>query len=226
MFGLYVIMNLGDIMELIETIDLWTERGDNMQECFDGAFSDGFGGGDIPFDSFKVVRHCNCTILTWPRSLNIDNKHNAIVFYKDGEPVRLMVINKNTNVDECINKALAQTVNNMRLVDLFDKYAIKASEIDMHEEPIEKEGIKEEIDVGSSDRASLLKSMIEGSYTEEESSIGVNKELLFLKDRMVRYFLVTDTEVFRIMHKLAFANKEGTRLIPLQTDGFNEIKKH
>lgn len=211
---------------LVETIDLWTERGDNMQECFDGAFSDGFGSGDIPFDTFKVVKNCNCTILTWPRSMNINNKHNAIVFYKDGVPVRLMVINKNTNVDECISKALNQNFNGVRLIDLFEKQAIKSFEIDMHEEPIEKEEIKEEIDVGSSDRVSLLKSMLKGSYTEEESSIGVEKEPLFVKNRMVRYFLVTDTEVFRIMHKLAFANKEGTRLISLQTDGFNEIKKH
>lgn len=211
--------------ELIETIDLWTERGDNMQECFDGAFSDGFGSGDIPFDAFKIVRNCNCTILTWPRSMDINNKHNAIVFYKDGEPIRLMVINKNTNVDECISKALTQTVNGKPLIDIFEKYAIKASTVDMKEEPIEKDGIKEEMDVGSSDRVSLLKSMLEGSYTEEESSIGVEKEPLLLKSRMVRYFLVTDTEVFRIMHKLAFANKSGTRLIPLQTDGFNDVKK-
>ena len=123
---------------LIETIDLWTEQGDNMQECFDGAFSDGFSDGNIPFDSFKIVRNCNCTILTWPRSLNIKNKHNAIVFYKDNIPVRLMVINKNTNVDECIAKALTQTVNDVKLMDIFEYNNITVSIIDMKEEPIEK----------------------------------------------------------------------------------------
>ena len=76
-------------MNIIRTIDLWTEQNENHIECFKGAFIDGFENKDIPFDTFKVIRNGNC-IITNENNLNISNKHNAIVFYKNNIPVRLI----------------------------------------------------------------------------------------------------------------------------------------
>ena len=75
---------------------------------FNGAFIDGFENNKIPFDSYKVIKNCNCIVDVSLNDIYISNKHNAIVFYKDKFPVRLMVINKNTNVDKCIDVALNQ----------------------------------------------------------------------------------------------------------------------
>lgn len=98
-------------MKEINSIDLWTEQGTNHIDCFCGAFIDGFDGDNIPFDSYKVVKNCNCVIYTNDPKININNKHNAIVFYRSGEPVRLVVINRGTDVDKCIDTALAQPFN-------------------------------------------------------------------------------------------------------------------
>ena len=202
-------------MNIIRNTDLWTETTDNHQECFDGAFLDGFSNGDIPFDSFKIVRNCNCSIITFPR-LPIKNKHHAVIFYKDGEPVRLLVANKDTNVDECISKALNQVINNELLLNIFADYSITSSVVDMKEEPKEKEGIDTAMDVSSSDRSSLLKAMLKGSWTEEESDIGFDKQVLMPKNRRIIYSLVTDEEYFRIDHEFAFEDLKHTRIIPVQ----------
>lgn len=49
-------------MKTIKTIDLWTEQFENHYECFNGCFIDGFDNEDIPFESYKIVRNCNCLI--------------------------------------------------------------------------------------------------------------------------------------------------------------------
>ena len=42
-------------MNIIRTIDLWTEQNPNHIECFSGAFVDGFENGNIPFNSYKIL---------------------------------------------------------------------------------------------------------------------------------------------------------------------------
>ena len=44
-------------MNIIKTIDLWTEARDNHYECFNGAFVDGFDDSNIAFDKYKVVKN-------------------------------------------------------------------------------------------------------------------------------------------------------------------------
>ena len=95
-------------METIKSIDLWTEQYENQYECFNGAFVDGFENGKIAFDEYKIVENCNCIITTRNEDINITNKHKAIIFYKEKKPVRLAVINKNTDIDKCIKTALNQ----------------------------------------------------------------------------------------------------------------------
>ena len=81
------------MMKIIKTIDLWTEQHENHYECFNGVFVDGFENNRIPFDEYKIIKNCNCIINVNQDNIHISNKHNAIVFYKDNIPVRLMVIN-------------------------------------------------------------------------------------------------------------------------------------
>ena len=118
-------------MKTIKTIDLWTEQHENHYECFNGAFVDGFENNKIPFDEYKIIKNCNCIINVSQNDIHISNKHNAIVFYKDKTPVRLMVINKNTDVDKCIEVALNQYFEDSILKDYYGKLKIKFSMIDM-----------------------------------------------------------------------------------------------
>lgn len=207
-------------MDIIKTIDLWTEQHDNHYECFNGAFVDGFEDKKIPFNEYKIIKNCNCIITVNSHEININNKHNAIVFYKDGIPVRLMVINKNTDIDKCITVALSQHFNDSTLNYYYDKNNIKSKVIDMNEEPILKdtENTKSETDVGSCDRWNLLYCMLKGSYTESNTFYGnfQSDRYLFIPDIFIKYELTTDTEKFEIEHKCAFLNTIKTRLIPIQ----------
>ncbi len=207
-------------MEIIETIDLWTEQHDNHYECFNGAFVDGFENNKIPFDTYKVIKNCNCLITVNNPIINIHNKHNAIIFYKDSIPVRLVVINRDTNIDKCINIALEQHFENSILKDYYVKYNIKSTITDMKEDPIFKEtdGTKVETDVGSCDRWKLLYNMLKGSYTESDTSYGnfESDRYEFMPNLFIKYELNTDNEKFEIEHKCAFINTLKTRLIPIQ----------
>lgn len=160
-------------MKVIKSIDLWTEKYENHYECFNGAFVDGFENNKIAFDEYKIIKNCNCIISVSNPNINISNKHNAIVFYKDKNPVRLMVVNKNTDIEKCISIALEQYFNDGILQDLYDSLGIKLTRIDVNEEPIYN-GVDstKEIDVGSCDRWKLLYNMLKGSYTESDTQYG------------------------------------------------------
>lgn len=205
-------------MKTINTIDLWTEQHDNHYECFNGAFVDGFENNKIAFDEYKIVKNCNCIITVKPKEINIKNKHNAIIFYKSNMPVRLMVINQNTNIDKCIDIALNQYFEDNILNNLYKKFNIKSSIIDMNEKPIIDIINDEEIDVGSCDRWNLLYNMLQGLYTETNNAYGnfSSDKYYFMPDLFVKYELKTDDEIFEITHKCAFINTTKTRLIPIQ----------
>lgn len=140
-------------VKTIKSIDLWTEKYKNHCECFNGAFVDGFENNKIAFDEYKIIKNCNCIITVSNQDINISNKHNAIVFYKEKNPIRLMVINKNTNIEKCISIALGQYFNDSILKDLYDSIGIKSTTINTNEEAIYN-GLDctKEIDVGSCDR--------------------------------------------------------------------------
>ena len=208
------------MMKTIKTIDLWTEQHENHYECFNGAFVDGFENNKIPFDEYKIIKNCNCIINVSQNDIHISNKHNAIVFYKDKTPVRLMVINKNTDVDKCIEVALNQYFEDSILKGYYGKLKIKFSMIDMKEKSIFKKNddITKETDIGSCDRWKLLYNMLKGSYTESDTSYGnfASDKYEFIPNLFIKYELVTDSEKFEIEHKSAFINTIKTRLIPIQ----------
>lgn len=206
-------------METIKSIDLWTEQYENQYECFNGAFVDGFENGKIAFDEYKIVENCNCIITTRNEDINITNKHKAIIFYKEKKPVRLAVINKNTDIDKCIKTALNQYFADGILQDLYNKIGINSNKIDMKEQLIFNNADKtKEIDVGSCDRWKLLYNMLKGSYTESDTQYGnyESDKYEFIPNLCIKYKLITDTEIFEIDHKCAFINTIKTRLIPIQ----------
>lgn len=205
-------------MKLVRSIDLWTEQKDNHEECFNGAFIDGFNEGNIPFDEYKVVKNCNCEITCNDDSLNITNKHAAIVFYKDGIPVRLLVINEGTDINACIKNALEQTVFDIPLSVLLQ--SIKTSSVDLGMEHIHNGANHDkEVDIGSCDRPDLLNSMLKGSYTESDTGFGKennNTDFNLDSNIVISYNLLTDNEWFFITHHNAFINDDKSRVIPLQ----------
>ena len=207
-------------MKIIKTINLWTEQHNNHYECFNGAFVDGFENDKAPFDTYKIIKNCNCIITVNNPDININNKHNAIIFYKDDTPVRLVVINKDTDIKKCIKVVLEQHFNNSILKDYYVKKNIKSSIIDIKEKPIFKitDNTKVETDVGSCDRWNLLYCMLNGSYTESDTAYGnfQSDRYEFIPNLFIRYEITTDTEKFEIEHKCAFINTIKTRLIPIQ----------
>lgn len=206
-------------MRVIKSIDLWTEQKVNQYECFNGAFVDGFDKNVKPFNEYKIVKNCNCIITTNMKDINISNKHNAIVFYNNGNPVRLMVINKNSLIDKCVNIALNQYYQDTTLRNIYESLNIKDSFIDMGEQSIiNNTDTTKEIDVGSCDRWKLLYNMLKGSYTESDTSYGnfQSDKYEFIPNLFVKYELTTDSEKFEIEHKSAFINSLKTRLIPIQ----------
>ncbi len=207
-------------MKTIKTIDLWTEKDENHYECFNGAFVDGFENNKVPFEEYKIIRNCNCIITVSLNNIHISNKHNAVIFYKNKIPVRLIVINKNTNIDKCIDIALNQYFEDNILKDYYNKLNIKCSVIDMKEKSIfkAKDNITKEIDVGSCDRWKLLYNMLKGSYTESDTQYGnfESDKYEFIPNLCIKYELITDEEKFEIEHQCAFINAIKTRLIPIQ----------
>ena len=131
-----------------------------------------------------------------------------------------MVINENTDVDSCITKALNQSFENATLKEYYEMKNMKAEIVDLKEQAICKEAFKdkEEIDVGSCDRWSLLYNMLQGYYTETNNAYGnfSGERYFFLPELQIKYELKTDTEKFEIEHKCAFINDISTRLVPIQ----------
>ena len=206
-------------MRIINSIDLWTEQNKNHYECFNGAFVDGFDKNIKPFNKYKNIKNCNCIITTNMEDINISNKHNAIIFYDNDNPVRLVVINKDTEIENCINVALNQNFDNMKLKDIYKQENIKSSIIDMKEQVISNnKDITKEIDVGSCDRWKLLYNMLKGSYTEDDTPYGnyQSDKYEFVPNIQIKYELKTDTEIFEIEHNCAFINEIKTRIIPIQ----------
>ncbi len=207
-------------MKVIKTIDLWTEQKIDHYECFNGCFVDGGGSENgLPFSRYEIIRNCNCLICCNNKNINISNKHHAIVFYKNNIPVRLMVINKNTDVDKCVRVALDQNFGTGNLRDFYKTNQIASKEIDLKEKPIENQSdFDKEIDVGSCDRWKLLFNMLKGSYTESDTDYGnyQNDRYEFLPNVSIKYELKLKNIKFEIEHECAFINAIKTRIIPIQ----------
>lgn len=175
--------------------------------------------GGKPFNRYKVVKNCNCVIENSSKDIPISNKHQAIVFYQGDVPVRLAVLDENTEVEKCIDIALNQYFEDTVLRDVYKQFGVQSSFVDMGEKPIYNQFLgKEEIDVGSCDRWPLLYNMLQGLYTETNNAYGnfSSDKYYFLPDLHIKYTLITDTECFKIEHNCAFMNTTKTRIVPIQ----------
>ena len=207
---------------IIKTTDVWTEQYPNHYECFNGTFIDGIDEFGIPYDRYKVILNCNCKITSNTNEIIGGNKHNAIIFYKNNKVVRLAVLTYNTDVFLCLNNAINQKYNNIKLIDLFAIKDVKQELIDLNETPIFNQfKDMQEIDIGSCDRMQLLNCMLNGDYTESKTSFGNYdcNEYDFKPNIEIEYSLLTDKEKFHIHHKGAFINKTKTRAIIIQSNG-------
>lgn len=212
---------------LIKTTDVWTEQRANHTECFDGAFIDGIENGNVPYDKYKVVLNCNCEISSNTNNVLLGNKHNAIIFYKNGKVVRLAVLTNETDVFACLGKALNQAYHNIKLKDLLSSKNVKQEIVDLKQTPkFNSFNGKKEMDIGSCDRVPLLNCMLNGNYTESETCLGNYdcNEWDFNEDIEIKYNLKTDCEVFDIHHKGVFINKTKTKAIIIQSQGPISLK--
>ena len=139
-----------------------------------------------------------------------------------------MVINKETDIDKCINEALSQSFNNSTLREIYTFHSITATDINLNEQAIHNSSDKsKEIDVGSCGRPSLLECMLEGSYTQSDTDYGKSNSdnnYSFIPNLSIEYKLITDTECFKIEHHCAFINENMTRIIPLQDNSSLNIE--
>lgn len=207
---------------LIKTTDVWTEQNSNQYECFNGAFIDGIDNNYIPYDRYKIVLNCNCKISTNTNRIIVGNKHNAIIFFKNDKVVRLVVLTTKTNVLNCIENAINQKYKNIKLKDIFVIKNIKQEVLNLKQTPVLNNfNNMKEMDIGSCDRISLLNCMLNGDYTESQTSFGNYdcNEYDFYPDAQVTYDLETDIEHFKIEHKGAYINKTKTRAIIIQSNG-------
>lgn len=203
-------------MKTINTTDIWTEPYKNYDDCTCGAFIDGIENDY--YDSYKVVLNCNC-VISAPKEIVVGNKHNAVIFYKNGEVARLLLLTNETNVEKSINKALNQEINGEKLKTLLLKRGVKREKVDLKEKPIFNENNnKKEMDICSCDREPLLRAMLGGGYTESETVLGNHEcnNYEFMPQIKINYYLKTDYEIFDIKHKGVFLNKTKTQAIILQ----------
>lgn len=203
-------------MKTIKTTDIWTEQYKNHFDCSCGAFIDGIENNF--YDEYKIVLNCNC-IISPDKNIIVGNKHNAVVFYKNNEVVRLLLLTQGTEVEKCIKKALNQEVNGKKLGEILKEQGVKLQKVDLKEKPIFNENnLQKEMDICSCDRQALLDSFLKGSYTESETDLSSDEcnEYNFNSQIKIDYYLKTDSEIFDVKHQGAFLNKTKTQAIILQ----------
>ncbi len=208
-------------MKSIKTCNLWTETTPNS-DCAKGAFIDGWQSG-VPYEKFKIILNCNCIIKSNTPMVQARNKHAAIVFYGQSG-LRLCVLEKGTDLRKAINDALKSKVDGTPLHEILKSHGVRKKVVDLAETPIAGD-IRNTTDIGSCDRPALLKSMLSGSWGEENIGIGIGeyKKYIFLPGFGLMYSLVTDTESFLIEHRGTFHAVDGSQTIPIQIHG--SIKK-
>ncbi len=217
-------------VKIVKTIDLWTEQypKNHELECIKGAFIDGFESQGLPYDSIEIIKNCNCVISN-NANLDISNKHNAVIFYKNNNPVRLLVFNYQGDFDKLLSEILKQNIGCTSLKEIFDKNLISINSTLLNGNY--EQNIKPEIDVGSCDNFDLLQSLLGSSYTIDKTGLGNNSnpDFDFNSYTQIEYILKTEHYLFNIEHQGAYINKKKDRIIPIQAEGkikLDKIKKN
>lgn len=231
------------------TIDLWIEREANDKECFKGAFMDGICRIDDhlhhPYNYIRVITNCNCQMYTNDENVKINNKHRVIIFYKtyhiiDGKsycrreriyhkPVRMLVVNNNTNINACLKDVATQKIPEDKYEEtmghFLEPWWVKIENIDMEEKPLDFPTIfEDEPNICSCHSEELLESYFEGHYRNdkkddrEQEAQPLNYHPFFSLILFLPLRNQKDLHSFEICHTGAYISDDYKIIIPTQTE--------
>lgn len=203
-------MKGGNIMnKIIKGIDFWLITTDNERERFleySKAFRAGFNADKInkaitsSYDYYCIYQNCNCELYCSHYKLPVC--HTAIVFYKEQRPIRLLVDLPLTNVQTCVDFALAQRVGPYSLLGIFQKSGVETRTIDLGEKPKISPSQEKLPKISSCNRWDLFLQFIDNMKEDGNPYVYSPKFTLTCK-------LTTRDEKFQIQHLGAFVNNQN-----------------
>lgn len=217
--------------ELFISTDLWIAMGLNDIRAVKGAFMDDMHiHGECAYDRYKIVKNCNflpTTCNDLALHVRLRPKQTVVVFYKNDQPVRLLAVNGQADLQGMINMAMVERIGRVSLQRIFDERGITCSEVDLKEDSrdvVSPIVLEEEIGVFSCNRWSLFQAALAGRTTDhpaddedaEPSNPDTVPELEYHPNLVLTYQLTTDTEHFTIRHQGAFYDKSLTYLVAPQ----------
>ena len=205
----------------IQTIDLWIPDNNHRNLIYNKAFRAGldakraYSNKAISKSYDKVVFYQNCNIAMEFSLLNLDYRHTAILFFKDEQPIRLLVDNAPAaEVQAMYEYATQQRLGpngQYSLKRIIEENNISIETVDLKEKPI----LRSQIESGneqivSCDRWDLFLQIIDNM---KES----RAEYAFDPYNIFTVAATLDTWEFDIVHRGMFYNHENTHYITLQT---------
>lgn len=133
-------------MQKITTIDLWLPDEKHRAEIYDKVFRAGFDADraysnkavTTSYDKVEIYQNCNIGLETSDFPNPIDYRHIAILFYKDGQPIRLLADNASPDeVNKLYYHALVQRLGpsgRYSLQEILDN--IEVTTIDLKRPPL------------------------------------------------------------------------------------------
>lgn len=94
---------------ICRNVDLRFENPRSQFSSWRDAFTDGWldGSQDAPYDDYRVVKKCHCKIALDSSPFEVYPRDLAVVFYRGGNPVRLLLASDLTDHDMMIASALS-----------------------------------------------------------------------------------------------------------------------
>ena len=217
-------------VNVISTIDLWLPHNDNRLTIYDKVFRAGFErkGQRVneaittSYDSYRIVKNCYCT-LSCP-SFGIPTRQTAIVFYRNGQPTRLLIDNvTGDEIEKCINHALVQRIGSLQynssLTTIFDRKKITFTTTDIAEssvllpaQQVAEEEPHLESHLLSCNRWDLLLQFIDNNKNNAKPYTSYTLDL----DFQLSCRLEVDHLLFHIEHRGAFISPDKQQYIMFQ----------
>lgn len=92
-------------------IDLWLDNpkdpSGSWREAFLYGFPETLQGGEVPYDDYRIVKGCKCQIQLQCSPFEIHTRNLAVVFYRSGQPVRVLLASILSEVDTLMALALS-----------------------------------------------------------------------------------------------------------------------
>lgn len=180
----------------IRSIDLRIAQGPDDFICYKKAFcEDLMKGKGIPYNHYKIVRNCEA-IFTNDFGILTPTRRLAIVFYRQGIPMRLLIGSKDNNLDQ-IMKAVFETVVKKRTMRDWLK-----SELHLHPENV---NLRQEGETDEGEMANIVSCYTWSSLQETIMNFTSNnpEACWLIKKGHFTLRLKTDAEDFNIQHEVA-----------------------